>query len=89
MPYIQQKEREEIDERLKELLNHMNQHFSTGELNYTISSLVLSYLMRKGVNYKHINEVIGVLECAKLEMYRRIAVPYEDGKIDDNGDIYS
>jgi len=33
--------------------------------------------------------VTGVLECAKLELYRRIAAPYEDTKIEENGDVYS
>jgi hypothetical protein len=32
--------------------------------------------------------MIGALECAKLELYRRLASPYEDLKIADNGDIY-
>ena len=31
---------------------------------------------------------MGVLECAKLEAYRRIAVPYEDSKVVANGDLY-
>lgn len=30
----------------------------------------------------------GALECAKLELYIRIARPYEDAKIHDNGDVY-
>ena len=29
-----------------------------------------------------------MLECAKLELYRRVAAPYEDEKIDQNGDVY-
>ena len=39
--------------------------------------------------YEWINEVIGVLECAKLELYRRVAAPYEDDKRLQNGDVYS
>lgn len=31
--------------------------------------------------------MVGVLECAKLEAYRRIASPHEDKKIDENGDV--
>jgi hypothetical protein len=45
--------------------------------------------VRKGtLRYAHLNEVIGALECAKLELYRRIAVPYEDQKITESGDVY-
>jgi len=32
---------------------------------------------------------VGVLECAKLELYRRIAAPYEDEKIVETGDVYT
>ena len=30
---------------------------------------------------------MGVLECCKLEFYRRVAAPYEDIKIEENGDV--
>lgn len=61
---------------------------SAGELNYAITQICGWYLDKHGLNYRNINEVIGVLECAKLEMYRRIAAPYEDTKIATNGDVY-
>lgn len=59
-----------------------------GVLNYVISSLIDNYLSEAGVSYSNINEVIGVLECVKLELYRRIAAPYEDKKKEENGDVY-
>ncbi len=62
---------------------------NAGELNYVITRCVDEYLIQKGnLRYANINEVIGVLECAKLELYRRIAVPYEDGKKEASGDVY-
>ena len=62
---------------------------NAGELNYVITRCVDEYLVQKGpLRYVNINEVIGVLECAKLELYRRIAVPYEDGKKEASGDVY-
>lgn len=65
-----------------------------GELNYAVSVLMDAYLSRAAerdgrTRYAHLNEVIGVLECAKLELYRRVAAPYEDEKIDENGDVYT
>jgi hypothetical protein len=61
-----------------------------GELNFAITALIDNYLRQQGgVRYLHLNEVVGVLECAKLELYRRIAAPYEDRKISENGDVYS
>lgn len=31
---------------------------------------------------------MGAVEGAKTEFYRRIAVPYEEKKIRENGDVY-
>jgi len=60
-----------------------------GELNYAITRLVDRYLAsRGGLRYAHLNEVIGALECAKLELYRRLAAPYEDEKLSQSGDVY-
>lgn len=56
-----------------------------GELNYVISTLIDELYDR---NYASLNAAIGVLECAKLELYRRILGPYEDKKIIENGDVY-
>ncbi len=81
MPYIAPEDRERLEGGgLPE---------TAGELNYAITRLVDEYLMRKGgVRYAHLNEVVGVLECAKLELYRRLAAPYEDRKIEESGDVY-
>lgn len=59
-----------------------------GELNYLITKLCDAFLIKTGLSYKNINQAIGALECAKLELYRRIAAPYEDQKCRDNGEVY-
>lgn len=59
-----------------------------GELNYLVTKLVDSFLVMSGVSYTSLNAAIGVLECAKLELYRRVAAKYEDEKMSDNGDVY-
>lgn len=62
---------------------------TAGELNYALTRLVDQYLTRRGgMRYAHLNEVVGVLECAKLEFYRRVAVPYEDQKLRETGEVY-
>jgi hypothetical protein len=61
---------------------------SPGELNYVFTEIALRYIRDFGLNYAHVNDVIGALECAKLEFYRRLAAPYEDKKIAENGDVY-
>jgi hypothetical protein len=61
-----------------------------GELNYEITTLVTDYMERRNMplSYDQINEVIGVLECAKQELYRRVAAPYENLKRNQNGDVF-
>lgn len=80
MPYIEQKDRLGVSVMIPE---------TPGELNYLLTRIVQDYIdERGGVSYAIINEVVGVLECAKLELYRRVAAPYEDQKCDENGDVY-
>lgn len=61
---------------------------STGELNYMITGVIAEYLERNGLSYAVINNIMGALEGAKLEFYRRVAAPYENKKILENGDVY-
>jgi len=49
--------------------------------------LCLDYLPPKP-SYSDYNALVGVLECAKLEFYRRAVAAYEDKKIKENGDVY-
>lgn len=86
MPYITQDERDRIDPFLKSLLesNLLN---GPGELNYVISRIIHKYIQTFGCCYTTLNEAIGVLECAKLELYRIICAPYEDKKRTINGTI--
>lgn len=79
MPYIKQEHRQELGDRAIS---------NPGELNYIITSLFDSYLEEHGLSYATINSIIGAVECAKMELYRRIAVPYENIKIKENGDAY-
>jgi hypothetical protein len=81
MPYVDAEARSRLDGGAKPE--------TPGELNYLITRLVDEYLVRKGgLRYSHLNEAIGVLECAKLELYRRVVGPYEDEKIAQAGDVY-
>jgi len=82
MPYIRKEDRSRFDKLLE--FDGVN----VGELNFLITSLCKKYLQYAGENYKVYNSIIGVLECAKLEMYRRKVATYEDLKIEENGDVY-
>lgn len=58
-----------------------------GELNFVITKLVHAYIQRQGESYQAYNDVLGALEGAKMELYRRKVAPYEDTKIEQNGDV--
>lgn len=83
MPYIKPIARGEMERGFSPM--------NAGELNYSITKMIDDYIASRegGLAYGAINEVIGVLECAKLELYRRVAAPYEDKKIAENGDVYT
>ena len=86
MPYIRQDKREPIDESLKISLNNAWYH-NAGSLNYLITRLFHRHIVQRGLKYEVINELIGVLECCKLELYRMIAAKYEDKKRLENGPV--
>lgn len=85
MPYIKKQGRPGLDPTQRIAFECPS---SPGELNFAITMLCGKYLSSHGLNYTNLNEVVGALECAKLEFYRRIAAPYEDAKIQANGDVY-
>jgi len=61
---------------------------NAGGLNYVLTQVCLAYLCKHGHCYQRFNDIIGALEGAKLEMYRRMVGPYEDEKKTINGDVY-
>lgn len=81
MPYIKQEAKDELHSGKRGSQN-------AGELNFTLTEIAVSYFRENGGRYQQINDIIGALEGAKLEFYRRIAAPYEDSKIKENGDVY-
>lgn len=79
VPYIK-------DEDKRDLLGRVAR--KPGELNFLVTEIIADYWYFGDKNYQAINDILGALEGAKLEFYRRIAGPYEDKKIQENGDIY-
>lgn len=86
MPYIEQAKRNDIDSTngVQDLVANID---CAGDLNYTITKLVHAYVNKKGECYQAYNDVMGALEGAKLELYRKKIAPYEDYKITVNGDV--
>lgn len=81
MPYITEERRPAINKHIDKA-----EITSCGELNYAISRLVHNYI-REWVSYAAINQVIGVLTCVTLELYRMIGAKYEDTKRMENGPV--
>ena len=81
MPYLREKQR-------REQLDSGGGADNGAELHYQFCRMADAYLHRFGLTYANINEVIGAIECAKLEIYRRVAAPYEDQKAVANGDVF-
>lgn len=88
MPYLKETDRNSVDVNIAMLgIDFIPQNGA--ELNFVVSTLVNNYLQKNGLNYANVQEMIGALDCAKMEIYRRIAGPYEDQKIEENGDVFS
>jgi hypothetical protein len=88
MPYITPELREDFEEPLQnliKLLDWVDADRIDGTMNYIITRLIRSQY--NNGRYAEYNSAIGVLECAKLELYRKAIGPYEDIKLIENGDI--
>jgi ribosomal protein S3AE len=87
LPYIKSEKRKKYEKIIQELigiLKSLPPEEVDGDLNYVVTKLLKEvYPLR----YYHINKAVGVLECIKLEFYRRVAAPYEDIKIKESGDV--
>jgi len=91
MPYIKQDKRDILDPAVESLLARLKQlqldddsNNMEGNMNYIFTKLLKQCY---GDSYKEINDALGVIGAVQLEFYRRVAVPYEDQKIYDNGDV--
>lgn len=95
MPYIKQDDRDNIlveatkwvpGEELYLCIDFENIK-NAGELQYAMAVMFKSFMERKGLNYQNCNDVMGALAGAQMEFYRKVVQPYEDEKIELNGDV--
>ena len=94
MPYIKKEQREELEPELGALIQKImnipefHSNGRAGILNYVITDILDScFGPLSDAKYKDYNEAIGMLECCKLEFYRKAAAPYEDMKEKQNGKV--
>jgi hypothetical protein len=88
MPYLKKPSRADVENDLKKL-GLAFCPANGAELNYIICGLINNYLQANSLNYANVQEMIGAIDCAKMEIYRRVASPYEDKKIEENGDVFT
>lgn len=81
MPYIEKSARPELDE----WVDTFPKVTDWGELNYVITTLLLR---TNPYRYYQYQAIIGLLECCKLEMYRKCVAIYENQKEEENGPVY-
>jgi len=88
MPYIIKEKRERFEPAVANLVALLQEDPENvaGNLNYVITA-VLKRLIATNKRYKTMNDLIGALECCKLELYRRVVGPYEDTAIERNSDV--
>jgi hypothetical protein len=87
MPYTKQEQRPAVDKLVEPLINHLKSlpvEDQDGVLNYVVTKIIKNLYPQK---YFHLNRALGVLSAVTHEFYRRVAAPYEDTKIKENGDV--
>jgi len=84
MPYIKLEDRAHYDDEIGNLA--ATAMSSPGHINYVISKF-LHQCLPSQPKYADLNAMIGVLECAKLELFRKVVAPYEDDRHAENGPV--
>ncbi len=92
MPYIKSRNRPSLDLHREDAAVPL----TAGELAYVLAKEVNCYLETKAwlnidgkLNFDNLHSIVGVLDCLKSEVKRRILFPYEDKKIEENGDVFT
>jgi hypothetical protein len=88
MPYILPEDRLKLKPATDALAAAIDGKTTAGDLNYMISLMAKAYIDAKGLRYEHLNAVVGALDSCKAEFQRRVVAPYEDQKVEENGDVY-
>jgi hypothetical protein len=87
MPYIKQERRNHMVEAIDRLCQDID---SKGDLNYAICEIVGHLIINsKTISYTNMSEFIDAVHDAECELRRRLLEPYENEKMNENGDVPS
>ena len=82
MPYIPKKRRKPLNRIVAKM--HGLKMLINGELNYILFAFCVRHIDPSYNNYKNF---CGELRQCATEIERRLLAPYEDRKIEENGDV--
>ena len=86
MPYVDEMMRRKLDPLIGGLSLEMR---SAGDLSYVITRLAQNQIRKFGNrSYLNMATVVGIMVLTVFEFVRRCVNPYEDEKIEKNGDVY-
>ena len=99
MPYIPQDQRAVIDPAVNQLVEAIKKATvrkgtagrpipPDSAMNYAMTRLVVHLLLPGNPDYMSLERAVGVLDCVKMELYRKVAAPYEDKKEAENGEVH-
>ena len=86
MPYTKEEDRTEMMRKAIDVLT--DEIKNKGDLNYTICQLTGQLILKTGgMGYTNVSNWIDGVDGAERELTRRLLNPYEDKKIEENGDV--
>lgn len=86
MPYIKEEDRKKLDSIVDQMI--LKGVEPDGKLNYIIFKFCKEYFEHKAKkSYNNLKNFIAELTECGAEIRRRMLSPYEDEKIEENGDV--
>lgn len=80
MPYVKQHRRTEL------LRGSIPEN--AGDLAFLLTAVINRFLRHHPEQFERYAQAMAGLEATKLELYRRHIGPYENEKLEENGDVY-
>lgn len=87
MPYIKAEDRPQVDALMDPVVDYVKSlpvEEQDGVLNYVFTRMLKSVYPSR---YFHFNRALGVLTAVTQEYYRVVVGPYEDGKVQEHGEV--
>ncbi|MDD5016321.1 MAG: hypothetical protein PHW73_14725 [Atribacterota bacterium] len=89
MPYIKKDQRNIYSSSIENITSILSQNkWKKGDFNYCISMIINAWVKDTGLSYDTLSNITGVLNDIKTEFERKVVAPYENKKIEENGEVY-